>query len=491
MTASSDSSLVSSTSPIGTSAEIAPAEPAGSGTVSSDRAPNQWKWLLAAALIAAGLGFILWRFIGGQGGSGMQGPPAFPVEMERLQEDSLEDSSELVGTLDSQAGVSLQPEADGRVVQIFVSSGDRVTAGEPIMQLSPQRSQSDYNAALAGVSASRSSRDTARAQLRAAEERQRELIADLELQDTEFERTSTLVERGALPQSQLDQVVRDRAVAESALSSAREEITALESSLASAEATLDQANANANATQQDLIDKTVTAPISGIVGDIPVKLGDYVTAGSPLATITQNQDLDLEMAVPINEAERIRVGLPVELSLFGSDEVVASGNIRFVSPTTDASTQTILAKARFSAPERPLQDDQRLEVRIIWDERPGILIPTTAVSRLGGETFVFVPGEPDPPAEGQGPPPNNATASGGPPPMVARLQPVKLGELQGNEYQVLEGLQAGDTIITSGLLNLRDGVPIMQQQEGGGNQQGGGPGNAADDVSNGSSGGEE
>jgi len=479
MTASSDSSPVSPAPVAGATTAIAPVDPTVSGMRAREHAPNRWKWILAAALLAAGLGFILFRAIGGRGDAGMQGPPAFPVEMERLQEASLEDSSELVGTLDSQAGVSLQPESDGRVVQIFVASGDRVAAGDPIMQLSPQRSQSDYNAALAGVSASRSSRDTARAQLRAAQERQSELLADLQLQDNEFERTAMLVERGALPQSQLDQVIRDRAVADSALNSAVEEIAALESSLTGAEATLAQANANANATQQDLIDKTVTAPISGIVGNIPVKLGDYVTAGSPLATITQNQDLDLEIAVPINEAERLRIGLPVELSLFSSDDVIASGNIRFVSPTTDASTQTILAKARFSEPERPLQDEQRLEVRIIWDERPGILIPTTAVSRLGGETFVFVPGEPDPPAEGEGPPPGDAVDAGGPPPMVARLKKVTLGELQGNEYQVLEGLEAGDTVITSGLLNLRDGVPIMQQQEGEGTGQGQAPDNAA------------
>ncbi|MEO0771465.1 MAG: HlyD family efflux transporter periplasmic adaptor subunit, partial [Cyanobacteria bacterium J06649_4] len=221
----------------------------------------------------------------------------------------------------------------------------------------------------------------------------------------------------------------------------------------------------------DLLDKTVTAPIAGIVGDIPIKLGDYVTAGTQLATITQNQDLEIEIAVPINESQRLRTGLPVELSLFGSDDVIATGNISFVSPTTDATTQTILAKARFSTPSRPIQDDQRLEVRVVWQERPGILVPTTAISRLGGETFVFVPGEPEPPAEGEGPPGGppsapNGGQSEGPPPTVAKLKSVTLGELQGNEYQVLEGLEAGDTIITSGLLNLRDGVPIMEQQEG-------------------------
>lgn len=426
-----------------------------------DRPRRIWLGLLALALLAGGLGFMMMRARSGQ--QAMQGPPAFPVTIERLQEESLEDSSEFLGTLDSQAGVSLQPEADGRVTQIFVSSGDSVTAGAPIMQLSSARSQADYNAALAGVSAARSSRDNARANLRAAEARQAELQADLELADNDYRRTASLVEQGALAQEQLDEVNRDRAVATSALNSAIQEIAALQSSLQGAEATLEQTNANANATQQDLFDKTVTAPIAGIVGDIPIKLGDYVTAGSQLATITQNQNLDLEIAVPVDESSRLRAGLPVELALFGSDEAIATGNLSFVSPTTDATTQTVLAKARFSTPSQPIQDNQRLEVRVIWDERLGILIPNTAVSRLGGQTFVFVPGEPDPPAEGdspaasQGPP---AGAGGEQPPTVAKLKSVKLGDLQGNDYQVLEGLSSGDTIITSGLLNLRDGVPI-------------------------------
>ncbi|MEM9088642.1 MAG: efflux RND transporter periplasmic adaptor subunit [Cyanobacteria bacterium P01_F01_bin.53] len=429
-----------------------------------DRPNRSWLGLLLLGLIFAGLGFALWRVVGGRNDAGMQGPPAFPVEVERLQESSVEDSSEFVGTLDSQAGVSLQPEANGRVTQIFVNSGDSVAAGDPIMQLSPERSQADYNAALASVSAARSGRDSARSSLRAAEARQSELQADLDLANNDYGRTATLVERGALAQEQLDEVNRDRAVALSALNSALQEIEALQSSLAQSEATLAQAAANANATQQDLFDKTVTAPIAGIVGDIPIKLGDYVTAGSQLATITQNQDLDIEIAVPVNDASRLRVGLPVELTLFGSEEAIATGNLRFVSPTTDPTTQTVLAKARFSTPSQPIQDNQRLEVRVIWDERPGILIPTTAVSRLGGQTFVFVPGKPDPQAEGegspQGPPP---AAADGPPPTVAKLKPVTLGDLQGNEYQVLEGLAPGETVIVSGLLNLSDGVPIDPQ----------------------------
>ncbi len=465
MTASSDSSPALPIPPSQTPAQPDFTEPdiyPGEPSAEKGRSPRSWLSKLALALLVAGVGFALWRAIAGRGGSEMQGAQAIPVKMERLQEESIEDSTEFVGTLDSQAGVSLQSEADGRVTQIYVTSGEQVQAGDPIVQLSAERSQSDYNAALSSVTAANAGQTAAEAQLRAALERRAQLEADLELQENDYARTATLVERGALAQEQLDEVVRDRAVAQAALNSAIQEIQALSASRDQASATLEQANANANAIQQDLLDKTVTAPVAGTVGDIPIKLGDYVTTSSQLATITQNSDLDLEIAVDIGNSSRLRTGLPVELTLAGQENVIATGTLTFVSPTTDTNTQTVLAKARFSTPTQPLQDNQRLTVRVIWDERPGILIPTTAVSRLGGQTFVFVPGEPEPPAEGgaETAPPAEAD---GPPPTVAKLKAVELGDLQDNEYQVVEGLNAGDTVITSGLLNLRDGVPIERQ----------------------------
>ena len=480
MTASSDSSPALPVPPDVTPSLKATATGSALYPEAESRSPRKWLGLLALVLLAAGVGFALWKALAGGGQPEMQGPQAVPVKMERLQEESIEDSTGYVGTLDSQAGVSLQPEADGRVTQIFVTSGEQVSAGQPVMQLSSGRSQADYSAALSNVTAASAARNAAEAQLRAAIERRAQVEADLSLQTSDYDRTATLVNQGALAREVLDQVVRDRAVAQASLNSTIQEIEALRASRDQAEATLTQANDNADATQQDLLDKTVTAPISGIVGDIPIKLGAYVTTDDQLATITQNDNLDLEIAVDISNASRLRTGLPVELTLAGQSDPIATGNITFVSPTTDPRTQTVLAKARFSSSRQPLQDNQRLSVRVIWDERPGILIPTTAVSRLGGQTFVFVPGKPEPPAEGeassQGAPGGSAggaqgnQGSGqqeGPPPTVAKLIPVTLGDLQGNEYQVIEGLQAGDTVITSGLLNLRDGVPIAPESESG------------------------
>ncbi|NEP17462.1 MAG: efflux RND transporter periplasmic adaptor subunit [Leptolyngbya sp. SIO4C1] len=434
-------------------------------------AQNPRNWLLAAAalIVIAGGGFALWRLFGPKGGPQAGGPQAVPVTLERMQSTTVREQAEFVGTLDSQAGVVLQPEASGRITRIYVSSGDQVAAGDPVMELSADRSQAELNAALASVSAARSARDNARAQLRSLEAQRIRLEAEVELQNTEYDRAQRLVAAGALAQQELDEVARDRSAAVSSLAASAQEIEAARASLNQADAFLTQSEATAAATQEDLLDKTVTAPIAGTVGDIEVELGDYVQAGSTLTTITQNNDLELEISVPTEQAEQMRVGMPVELLTFGSDTPITTGAISFISPQTDPDTQTVLAKARFSGGAGRLQDNQRIDVRVILEEGPGLLVPATAVTRLGGQTFVYVTAEPEP-SEGeagaaQGQSQSQPQGQDQAPQQVAKLRPVTLGDMQGNSYQVLDGLSPGETIVTSGLLNLQDGTPIAPQSE--------------------------
>ena len=92
-----------------------------------------------------------------------------------------------------------------------------------------------------------------------------------------------------------------------------------------------------------------------------------------------------------------------------------------------------------------MRSNQFTRARLIWNRKPGVLVPTTAISRVAGQDFVFI-------AETK----ENS-------PVVARQQPVKLGEIQGNSYQVIEGLKAGETIVTSGIQKLSNGAPIVPE----------------------------
>ena len=415
---------------------------------------KSWIWTIFALILITGGGGLIWRqFASGGPPQGFGPPQSVPVKIQPINTVEVKDSSEYVATLEAQERVSLRPEANGRVTEIFVESGETVQSGDQILQLSAERSQAELSGALASINAARAARDTAQAELRTAEAERARAEAEVNLQNEEIERAQYLVERGAQSQQALDLIVRDLDTAIANLNADEERIQAARASLAQAKAALAQAQADSAAIREDLLDKTVVAPIAGMIGDIPIKLGDYVTEADVLTTITQNQTLELELPVSEGDVDQLQVGLLVELTQFGAETPIATGRISFVSPQTNADSQATLVKARFSNPTGRLRDAQKVEASIIWNQRPGILIPTEAVSRLAGQTFVFV-------VESE------TQAESGETQQVARqkLVQLELDKIHGNHYQVLEGLAPGEMLIVTGILNLIDGVPIATDQ---------------------------
>jgi multidrug efflux pump subunit AcrA (membrane-fusion protein) len=307
-------------------------------------------------ILLAGGGFLLWRNLASRQQPGMQMPPGVPVGLAAVQSGNIQDRSDLLGRLEAQTGVALQPEVSGRVTQIFVAAGDRVSPGAPIALINPDRTEAEFNAASAGVSAAEAAREAASASLRSLQARRVELEAELELRRTEYSRTATLVDQGAQSQQALDVAQRDLDVARASVDAALDEIAAAQASLEQANADLSRAEADAAAASQNLNERTVTAPIEGVVGSLDAKLGDYVTPSSVLTSITENATLDLNLNVPVGERDRLRLGLPVQILAADGTDVAATGNITFISPQTDPNTQTILVKASFNNPRGILQD---------------------------------------------------------------------------------------------------------------------------------------
>ena len=264
----------------------------------------------------------------------------------------------------------------------------------------------------------------------------------------EFPRTELLVKEGAQSQNELDIARRNLDFAIAALRAAEERVEAARSNFNQMNASLQQAEAEATVVHETLQYKRVYAPIAGTVGDFPVKLGDYVNIGQPLTTITQNEFLDLRISVPANRSSQLRRDLPVKLLDPNTNNRLAIGQLSFIAPEVDEAAQTVLVKARFPNPNNQLRDGQFVQARIIWSQSPGVLIPTIAVSRLGGQNFVFVAEAADLPAESQ---------------TTVYQRPVQLGDVQGNSYRVIEGVEAGENIAVSNILKLSDGVAIQPE----------------------------
>lgn len=413
--------------------------------------------LISAALLAS----VFTSACSNESATQGQGMPPSLVEVQQVETARVQESSEFVGALEAQERVQLRPETEGRIVSILAQPGQRVEAGTPILVLKSDVNQAEVSGAAADVSAAQAAVSTARARVQAAVAERDRAAADVELQNTEYERTAQLAAEGAQSQQELDRVTNSRNTAIAALRAAEDNVGVAQAELNQAQAQFDRAQADQAVARSNLSDTEINAPITGVVGDIPARVGDVVTPQDVLTSIIQNQVLDLNISVPIERSDQLRVGLPVEL-VDNLGTPLVNGEISFVSPQVNTTDQAVLAKASFPNDGR-LKDGQFVRARIIWESGPGVLIPTSAVTRIAGQTFVYMAESGEPGPDGQ-------------PQMIARQQLVSLGSIQDNSYQVLSGVEAGDQVITSGVLNLMDGAPIMTGPPGGAPGQPGQPG---------------
>jgi RND family efflux transporter MFP subunit len=343
----------------------------------------------------------------GRDGSGTAGPgaAAFPpadVQTVTLEPKQVPRSSDFVATVRSLRSTTVQPQVDGFVRRIFVKAGDRVAAGAPLVQIDPDRQQ----AVLRTTESQRAARD-----------------ADLTFAKQELDRTRTLYKTGAVSKSQLDQA---------------------EATYKAAEAQLTAVDAEIRENQVELQYYRVTAPTSGIVGEIPIRLGDRVTQATTITTIDQPQGLEAYINVPLERAADLKPGLTVEL--LGADgSVVASNPVTFIASRADDATQSVLVKTTLNRMPPGLRIMQYVRARVIWSNEAALTVPVLAVNRLVGQHFVFVAE----PAE-QG--------------FVARQTPVVLGDVIGDEYIVRSGVQAGQRVIVSNLQKIGDGAPVKPNE---------------------------
>ncbi len=412
-----------------------------------------------------GGGFFLWRFLNPPNkapAAATAGPPPAAVKLATVQAGGIEDSSEFTASTESRNSVRLQPRIQGYVTQIFVKPGDSVRKGAAIIQIDPRQQQASVNSVSAAAEGAKSQLANARAELTSLEAQRLSNEADVKLNQQEYQRYSNLADQGAVARQISDQYLNKRDVAKATLRATIGKIQAQQATINQAQKSIQQAQANISEQKVQLQYYTITAPFDGIVGEIPVKVGDFLNTttqpsntlnpsfgvtSTTVATITQNQPLEININVPIERGPQLRKGMLVEV-LDAQRRSLGNSKVFFIAPSA-SSTQAILIKALFDNSKGQLRADQFVEARVIWNQRVGVLIPTTAVAPVAGENFVYVT--------------QTKQSPDGKSQLVARQKRVKLGNIKGNSYQVLEGLQPGEKIIVSGLLNLRDGAPINLQ----------------------------
>ena len=354
-----------------------------------------------AALASCGGGTTASGGSGGAPGAGGRGSmPPMPVEMVTLESKPVEQASEFVGTVKSRRSTDIQPQAEGFITRIMVKSGAHVGRGTPLMQIYSRVQQAN----IAGLDALRAQRE-----------------ADLAYAQQENQRAQKLLAAGAGSQMDADRAAQNVKTAQAQLQAINEQI---------------------RGARTDLGYYTVTAPTAGVIGDIPVREGDRVTKTTALTSIDSSEGLEVYLNIPVQDAPKLRMGLPVRL-VDENGQTIAEEKINFIAPSVDTTTQTVLAKTPVTV-AGALRPDQFVRAQVIWTSEPGVTVPVTAVTRINGQWFCYVaePGE------------------GGK--LIAHQRALQLGRMLGNDYVVISGLKPGDKLITGGIQKIGDGSPVLQ-----------------------------
>lgn len=362
---------------------------------------SRWESARDVALTILGVavsGVLIGCSGGSANGAQPQAAQSLPVKMEVAQLVPINDTSEYVATLKSRDSAIIMPQVEGQITDIYVHSGDHVSSSTVLMQIDPAKQ-------LATV--------TSQEHNRAAQE------ANLLWAKQQYDRVSALAGAGVVSKQDLDQA---------------------KSNLDSAQAQLSSLDAQVQEQEVQLRYYRVIAGSAGIVGDIPVRVGDRVTTTTTLTTVDKPGTLEAYVYIPVERSGQIKMNLPIQI-LDGAGNAIADSRVSFISPQVDNTTQSVLVKARIANNEDKLRNLQFIRARVVWGSHQGPVVPVLAVSRIGGQYFAFV-------AEDQ-----NGK-------LVAHQKPLKVGDMMGNAYVVLDGIKPGDKVITSGTQFLVDGAPV-------------------------------
>jgi len=321
-----------------------------------------------------------------------------PVSTQTVSLAPVPRLDEYVATVKSRRSASIKPQVDGSLTRILIRSGDHVRAGQVLMIIDPLKQQATVD------------------QQRSTEAQKK---ATYDYNALEVVRQRKLFEEGVTSKQSLD-------IEEQAYENSKADWEAAQAASATERRQLDYYH--------------LTAPFAGIVGDVPVHIGDYVSQQTLLTTVDENTDLEAYVYIPTEKASDIRMGLPIEV-VTSTGDLIESTKVNFISQQVDNAIQGILVKAPIHSSLDKFRHAQLVKARVVWSTAPAPTIPVLAVTRIGGQSFVYIAAQ-----DGQG--------------SVAKQRAVTLGDTIGNNYAVQGGLQPGEKVITSGIQFLIDGSPV-------------------------------
>ncbi|MEO7990908.1 MAG: efflux RND transporter periplasmic adaptor subunit [Chryseolinea sp.] len=341
---------------------------------------------------------------GNKGQQAMQGPPPVSVVVEQVATADAAYYDEYPAIVKALNEVELRPQVNGYITGIYFKEGDKVKKGQRLYSIDQQQSQANYQQALANLAAQES---------------------NLQKAKKDVDRYRELDKQDAIAKQQVDYA---------------------EATYAAAEKQVDAAKATVQSVQTNVRYATIVAPFDGTIGISAVRLGSSVSIGQTLLnTISSDDPVAVDIAIDQSEIYRYTQLLANKVSkkdstfrlAFKNQLYPESGKISFIDRAVDQQTGTIKMRIVFPNPNHTLRAGMSGSLQVLTTSQKSVVIPYKAINEQLGEFFVYMP--------------DSAKAT---------QRKVVLGKQVGMNVIIKDGLKEGETIITEGIQNLREGSAI-------------------------------
>ena len=359
---------------------------------------------------------------------------ARPVKTEPVRQEMVHRAVEVVGTLAAEDEVVLSSEADATVSRILADLGDRVKAGQVLVELDREKRQyslDQQRASLARALARYGASEPG--QLPSIEQTPdvQRAAAELAQAKQAFDRAEELHRRQLVPKQQLDDAETTLKAKQAGYDSALQNAKNLR-------ADIDASDAGMKLADRQLRDTYIRAPFDGYIQKRMVSLGELVKPQSPVMSVVRVDPLKVTAEIPERMGPWIKVGQPVALQVDAYPDKTLTGTVSRISPAVNIQTRAFAFEARVPNADAMLKPGTFARVRLETSKvEPVLTLPYGAMQYRYGVNRAFV-----------------VTAD------HLAMHELKIGDRVGDRVEILGGVNAGDEVALTDVDNLTDGMKI-------------------------------
>ncbi|MCI1579129.1 MAG: efflux RND transporter periplasmic adaptor subunit [Clostridium beijerinckii] len=353
----------------------------------------------------------------------------------KSEEKSLGDSYK--ATLEAYQQGIVTSKMAAKVVNVSVENGQYVNAGDTIATLDDQDIQNSIKTAQSQINSAEQQIKTAEQQVNTAETSMEKYKLNLDDAQRNYDRQKTLFDGGAISKTDLEAAETKLNNAKADYNSGNASIESAKAGVGTAKANVETQKVNLEKYQSDLANTVIKAPISGVISDKVLNVGQMASQGAALAKVNDISSVYATIQVPQEKITGVKIGQAATITVDGNDKTY-DGTIEAMDSAADATTRVFNCKVKIDNGDKSLLPGIFGKVQLISEEKAQVItVPISALAGNEGDYSVFI------------------NDNG-----IAKKQKITIGETNENNVEITDGIKEGDQVICTNISTLQEGSEV-------------------------------